>query len=171
MRPGDSTNSNSATFGGDLTITGGPFTTAGPGPSAGGIPAGTSIVAALFGSNAPVSSVPYSLANASGPATPFRTNNLGPGANINTGIASDGSLIDYSQQVINAQAQQANDVTNQQTNETTYANTLQQNLQNSDGVNIDQELSNMIVAQTAYSASARVISAIQAEFQALLQAF
>jgi flagellar hook-associated protein 1 len=169
LRPGDST--ANPTFGGDLTITGGPFQADGSGTIPGGITAGTSIVAALFGGNAPVSSVPYALANASGPATPFRTNNLGPGANISTGIASDGSLIDYSQQVINGQAQQANDVTNQQTNETTYASTLQQNLQNSDGVNIDQELSNMIVAQTAYSASARVISAIQAEFQALLQAF
>ena len=65
------------------------------------------IVAALFGSDTPVASVPYSSANAIGPATPFRTNNLGPGANISTGVSSDGSLIDYSQQVINAQAHAA----------------------------------------------------------------
>ena len=134
-------------------------------------PAGTSILAALFGSNTPVSSVGYSSVNASGPDTPFRTNNLGPGANINTGIASDGSLIDYSQQVVNSQAQQMNDTQDQQADETTYFQTLQKNLQDTSGVNIDEELSNMIVVQTAYSAAARVIAAIEQQFKDLLASF
>jgi flagellar hook-associated protein 1 FlgK len=169
VQPGDST--VNPTFGGDLKITGGPFTTAGPGPSPGGMAAGTPIIAALFGSDTPVASVPYSSANAIGPATAFRTSNLGPGANISTGITSNGSLIDYSQQVINVQAQQVNDTQTQLTDETTYSNTLQKSLQDSSGVNVDQELSNMIVAQTAYSAAARVISALEQQFKDLLAAF
>jgi flagellar hook-associated protein 1 FlgK len=170
LRPGDST--TNPTFGGDLTtVTGGPFPADGTGTIGGGMAAGTPIIAALFGSSTPVSSIPYSSANAIGPATAFRTSNLGPSANISTGITSDGSLIDYSQQVINVQAQQVNNTQTQLTDETTYSNTLQKSLQDSSGVNIDQELSNMIVAQTAYSAAARVISALEQQFKDLLAAF
>jgi len=169
LRPGDST--ANPVFGGDLTITGGPFQADGTGTIPGGITAGTTLVAALFGTNTPVADVPYSSANASGPATPFRTTNLGPGADINTGITSDGSLIDYSAQVINAQALQYNNLKTQQTDETTYRDALQKNLQDQSGVNIDAELSNMIVVQTAYSAAARVISAVEEQFKDLLAAF
>jgi len=124
LRPGDST--TNPTFGGDLTtVTGGPFPADGTGTIGGGMAAGTPIIAALFGSSTPVSSIPYSSANAIGPATAFRTSNLGPSANISTGITSDGSLIDYSQQVINVQAQQVNNTQTQLTDETTYSNTLQ----------------------------------------------
>lgn len=169
VRPGNST--TTPTFGGDLTITGGPFQADGTGTILGGITAGTTIVAALFGSNTPVADFTYASANASGPATPFRTNNLGPGANVSTGITSDGSLIDYSLQVINRQAQQYNDLKIQQTDETTYRDALHKNLQDQSGVNIDEELSNMIVVQTAYSAAARVISAVEQQFKDLLAAF
>jgi len=64
-----------------------------------------------------------------------------------------------------------NNTQTQLTDETTYSNTLQKSLQDSSGVNIDQELSNMIVAQTAYSAAARVISALEQQFKDLLAAF
>lgn len=170
LMPGDST--TNPLFGGSLTILGGPFTSVGSASgSTGTTSSGTSIVAALFGSDSPVIDVGYGDAKATDGASDFRQDNLGPQANLSTGAISNGSVIDYAQQLLVSQANTYNAAKSGQTDESTYTTQLQTTLQNNDGVNIDQELSNMIVVQTAYSASARVISTIQSEFQTLLQAF
>lgn len=48
---------------------------------------------------------------------------------------------------------------------------LEQQLLNESGVNIDEELGHLIVVQTAYSASARVINVVNEIFDELLSLF
>ena len=54
--------------------------------------------------------------------------------------------------------------------ETSFRDLLSRRLLDESGVNIEEELSNLIVMQTAFAAAARVISAIDEEFQELLNA-
>ena len=55
-----------------------------------------------------------------------------------------------------------------QEDEKTLQGLLEQEFLSESGVNLDEELGNLIVVQTAYSASARVISAVQSIFDDLL---
>ena len=50
-------------------------------------------------------------------------------------------------------------------------NSLQQSFNSSSGVNIDNEMSNLLTLQTAYSANARVLTTVHQMFNTLLQAF
>ena len=54
--------------------------------------------------------------------------------------------------------------------EETLQDLLQEQLSNESGVSIDEELGNLIVVQTAYSAAARVVTAVDELFQELLNA-
>jgi flagellar hook-associated protein 1 FlgK len=166
LRPGD--DPASPAFGGALTILGSSFSADGTGTVTGGIPAGTTIVSALFGSDAPVANVTYASATPSGGAVAFRSRNLGPGADIDTGIITSSNIIDYAQKMVNRQSEEANEVASKQTDETSYHDLLQRRLLDSSGVNIDEELSSMIVVQTAFAAAAKVISAINDEFSRLM---
>lgn len=140
-------------FGGDLKITAGPILSTG----------GDNVVKELFGSETPVTNV----ANAA-----FRTNNLGPNADISTGVVSNGSSItDYAQKVISAQSQDASNATSKQTDETSYRDLISKQFTDNSGVNLDEELAQLIVIQTAYSASAKTISTIDEMFKQLLNAF
>lgn len=168
LRPGDST--TAPAFGGDLKITGGPFTADGTGVVPGGITAGTSLVAALFGSDAPVASVNYASLTSTGAQVAFRTTELGPGANLNTGVISSTNILDYGQKLISRQTEEINAIAARQADETSFRELLQKRLSDESGVNMDEELSNMIVIQTAYAAAARIISAIDEQFRNLVNA-
>jgi flagellar hook-associated protein 1 FlgK len=75
----------------------------------------------------------------------------------------------YAGQIIGNAALQSSNASNT----ASFQSTLLQNIQNKEsslsGVNIDEEMSNLIVYQNAYSASARVISVVDAMYQALEQ--
>ncbi len=165
LRPGDdSTNPN---FGGDLKITGGPFTSEG---GANGTAVGTTIITALFGTEDPVDDIPYEVPTSAGAYESFRRDRLGPNAQISTGIISSTDLIDFAQKMVNQQSAESISVAAQIKDETSFRDLLQRRLLDESGVNIEEELSQMIVIQTAFSAAARVISAIDEEFQELLNA-
>ncbi len=192
LRPGNDDTFASPEFGGDIKITGGPFTTSGA--SYGAPPAsttrtsidnGVNIVSALFGSysinagvisNAsPITSVAYgSETNASLtppiPTLAFRNNNLGPGANISIDLIGSRALIDFVQKMVNQQSQQLASMDNALTDETGLRDVLQTQLSSESGVNLDEELSNLIVYQTAFAAAARVVNAVDELFQELLNA-
>lgn len=168
LRPGDDT--AAPVFGGDLRITGGPFTADGTGIVPGGIAAGTSLVAALFGSDSPVANVNYASLTSAGGQVAFRTTELGPGADLNTGIISSTNILDYSQKLISRQTEEINAIAARQADETSFRDLLQKRLSDESGVNMDEELSNMIVIQTAYAAAARIISAIDEQFRNLVNA-
>ncbi len=170
IRPGD--NVANARFGGDIKIIGGPFQTDGTGTIGGGMLAGTGIVEALFGSSEPVTNVLYSSPTATpGVNVVFRSENLGPNASINTRIISSSTLVDYGQKMIDSQSQEINDIESRQEDEASYRDLLEKTQKDNAGVNIDEELSFMIIVQTAYAAAARVVSAIDEQFKDLINAF
>ena len=80
-----------------------------------------------------------------------------------------GTLTDYMSQIVSQQSQAANAATNLQQGQDTVLSALQQRFNDSSGVNIDTEMSNLIALQNAYGANARVMTAIQQMMATLLQ--
>ncbi len=187
MRPGDSF--SDPDFGGDISITGGPFSTSGAtlGATAAGratIDDGVNIAQALFGTyqvlapgvieeSSPLIEVSHQSETelGSGVFVPFRTSLLGSNAATNTEIISSVTLKDYSQKIINEVAQEISLLNARSADESTLEGLLEQQLLNESGVNIDEELGNLIVVQNAYAASARVINVVDEIFQELLNLF
>ena len=64
-----------------------------------------------------------------------------------------------------AQAQNAND---DATSQAMVSHALQEKFDSETGVNIDNEMSNLIIFQNAYAANARVISTVKELFDVLL---
>lgn len=190
VRPGDDTTFTNQSFGGDLTITGGPFTTNGAtyaGPTGAGstrvsVDNNVNIASALFGTyqitggivenRTPVETQQYqsqiSVANTNDLV--FREDLLGPGANISTRIDGARGLIDYAQKLVNQQSQELRSVENRLDDEDSLRTVLEDEFLNQSGVNLDEELGNLVVFQTAFAASARVVSAVEELFQELLNA-
>ena len=186
MRPGN--NFTNPDFGGEIKLVGGPFQTSGAtlgGTAAGraSIDDGVNIISALFGTyqvlgggainnQSPLQEVLYGseTENGSGTFVSFRSQNLGPGADLNTEVVGVLSLEDYAQKMINQHAQELNLIGKRREDEETLRSLLATELVDSSGVNLDEELGFLIVVQTAYSASARVINAIDELFEDLLNA-
>ncbi|PJB70838.1 MAG: flagellar hook-associated protein FlgK [Alphaproteobacteria bacterium CG_4_9_14_3_um_filter_47_13] len=165
LQPGD--DPSDPRFGGDIKIFGSLFVSEG---GANGTLAGTSIIAALFGTENPVRNVPHEISTGTGSYESFRRQRLGPNAAISTGIISSTNLIDFAQKMVNGQSAETIAIDRQKTDETAFRDLLQRRLLDESGVNLDEELANLIVIQTAFAAAARVISAIDEEFQELLNA-
>lgn len=187
MRAGD--DFDNPDYGGDIHIFGGPFETSGAGlaapPALAGrtsIVDGVGIASALFGTYSvsggvvnnlsPISDVGYQSETAvgSGVFVPFRETYLGPDTGADTLVTGAGAIIGYSQKVVNEQSQELIITQNRRTDESTLRETLQKRLLDESGVNIDEELGNLIFVQNAYAASARVITAVDQMFQDLLDA-
>jgi len=190
MRPGNVF--DTPEFGGDIKITGGPFST--NAASYGTPPAatirtsldnGVNIASALFGTytllgavvqNAgAVHDVTYGSDTDASLAAPiptksFRDSLLGPGANIQTGLIGSNALLDFSQKMINEQTQETVLLNARGEDEKALQDALQSQLMDQSGVNLDEELGHLITVQTAYSAAARVVSAIDDLFRELLNA-
>ncbi len=162
LRPGRDDSNGGPSFGGDIKIVGGSFVSDGTGGA--GVPAGATIIEALFGNNSPVSNVRYD-AN-----TPFRYTNLGPAASLNTGIISSTTLIDYAQKMINQQTEEVLVAETRRNDEQAFRDLLQTEHMEKSTVNIDEELSHLILVQTAYAAAARMVSAIDDMFTELINA-
>ncbi len=186
IRPGN--NFTNPDFGGDIKLVGGPFETNGAtlgGTAAGraAINDGVNIISALFGTyqvlgggaindQSPIEEVLYAseTENGSGTFVGFRSQLLGPGADISTEVVGVLSLEDYAQKMINQHAQELNLISERREDEETLRSLLETEFVDSSGVNLDEELGFLIVVQTAYSASARVINAIDELFEDLLNA-
>jgi flagellar hook-associated protein 1 len=80
-----------------------------------------------------------------------------------------GTLTAYMSQVTSQQAQAASAATSLQQGQDVVVNALQQSLSSTSGVNIDQEMSNLITLQNSYGANARVMTTIQEMMATLLQ--
>lgn len=175
LRPGmDDTAFGGPQFGGALKLVAGLGTADGTGGS--GVAAGSNILEALFGNASPVSNVGYgsetsqNMGVGSGVFVPLRSQYLGQNASISTGMVSNGTLIDFSQKMIAKQSQDLTITQNSQSDEETLRDILDTRLKNESGVNLDEELSNLILIQTAYSAAARAITAVNEIFDELLAA-
>lgn len=187
LRPGIDDSNGGRNFGGDLSITSNSFRTD---PAAAGNPQlqppaltnGINVISALFGSftddgintieTAATESISYQSETVAGSDNfvNFRSTNLGPNAATSTGIFSATNLIDYAQKIINKTSQDFLNVQGNFENEDTLRGIIERDYSDKYGVNIDEELSNLIVIQTAYAASARAITAADEMMQELLNA-
>jgi flagellar hook-associated protein 1 len=79
-----------------------------------------------------------------------------------------GTLTDYVQQTISQQGAAADNASKLNQGQQVVVNALQTRFNDASGVNIDTEMSNLLMLQTAYSANARVMTAINQMFTALL---
>lgn len=91
-----------------------------------------------------------------------------------TGIGSTaapfkGTLLDFTQQFTSAQGQAASSAKQLADGQNVVLSTLQNKLNQSSGVNIDDEMAHLLSLQNAYSANARVMSVVNDMFQSLLQ--
>lgn len=145
--------------GGDIRVIGGPFTSDAAGFSTAG---GLGIIEEIFGSASPV--VDYEHAA-------FRTQDLGPSVTLETGIPSANNILDFGQKMINAQIQDKITLQNLRDDEEQYRATLEKQLLDESGVNVDEELANMVSIQSAYTAAARAISVAEEMFRELLDSF
>lgn len=105
------------------------------------------------------------------PHTAFRQQNLGPNGGQSSGLLANSSLEEYSRSIITSQSEDASLVTTRAEKETSFLDTLNKRNADTSGVSMDQELSELIRIQTAYTAAARMISASEKMFDELLQAF
>jgi flagellar hook-associated protein 1 FlgK len=91
-----------------------------------------------------------------------------------TGIGSTnspfkGTLLDFTQQFTSAQGAAAASAKQIADGQDVVLSTLQNKLNQSSGVNIDDEMAHLLALQNAYSANARVMSAVKDMFTSLLQ--
>lgn len=119
-----------------------------------------------FAVNAAIADNPLQLAVARPSGGPGGAND-GTGAAALAAIAESGAVRDVAAAVtaLGAAAQVAAD---RATTAQTFAASIETRLLNESGVNLDQELSNLIQFQRAYTANARVIAAVDELYQSLL---
>lgn len=101
----------------------------------------------------------------------FRQFNLGSDGSLSTGLFANSSLQDYISAIISSQSQDASINKTTQEQDASYLQTLETRSSNASGVNIDQEMSDLIRIQAAYTAAAKVINVEQKLFDTLLGAF
>jgi len=104
-------------------------------------------------------------------ANAMNTNGLGATGNLTAPFNAGGdALSNFATSLVSSQAQQSADVTSNLTTEQALQSSLNAKVASVSGVNMDSEMSQMLSLQQAYSANARVISAVQSMFTQLLQA-
>jgi flagellar hook-associated protein 1 FlgK len=80
-----------------------------------------------------------------------------------------GSLSSYISQITSVQSTAANNATNLQQGQDVVLSALQQRFTSTSGVNIDQEMSNLLNLQNAYAANARVMTTVNTMLTSLMQ--
>ena len=73
------------------------------------------------------------------------------------------------QQVLSQQGDAADAASQLSAGQDMVVNSLQQRFNDESGVNIDQEMSNLLTLQNAYAANARVLTTIKDMFDTLMQ--
>lgn len=102
---------------------------------------------------------------------PFRTTDLGPSGSIDLGLVGNASIADFTRSVISDQAEDASLIDDAVSKESTFLATLEQRNSDTSGVDIDQELSELIRVQTAYSAAGKMISTSEKLLDELINSF
>jgi len=101
---------------------------------------------------------------------PPNVSGLGPSGTLSAGFAAPTDLAGLATAVTGAEAQQSAGVTSQLTGAQSLQSTLQSQLASGSSVDLDAQMSQMIVLQNAYVANARVMSAVQSMWTQLTQA-
>jgi len=85
-----------------------------------------------------------------------------------TAMPFSGTLSSFLGQIMTHQGQAADNASSLREGQQVVVNALQQRLNQESGVNIDQEMTNLLNLQAAYSANARVFSAVKEMFATLM---
>ena len=80
-----------------------------------------------------------------------------------------GSLPAFLRQILSMQGEAAANATNLSQGQDVVVNALKQRMEDKSGVNVDQEMANLITLQTAYGANARVMSAVKDMLDTLMK--
>lgn len=80
----------------------------------------------------------------------------------------NGSVDSFARRIVAVQAAQAQNASDEASSQAMVSDALQQKYDSETGVNIDNEMSNLIIFQNAYAANARVISTVRELFDVLL---
>jgi flagellar hook-associated protein 1 FlgK len=91
-----------------------------------------------------------------------------------TGVGSKtspfkGTLLNFTQQFLGMQANAASTAQQVSDGQNVVLATLQKKMDTASGVNMDEEMANLLALQNAYAANARVMSTINSMFQSLMQ--
>ena len=93
-----------------------------------------------------------------------------PSAGIGSAASPySGTLSGYLSQITSVQSTAANNAGNLQKGQDVVLSALQQRFTSTSGVNIDQEMSNLLTLQNAYAANARVMTTVNTMLNALMQ--
>lgn len=87
-----------------------------------------------------------------------------------TGVPFTGSLLNFTKQFIGMQGEAATAAKQLADGQDVVLNTLQNKMQATSGVNIDDEMAHLLALQSAYAANARVMSTVKDMYTTLLQA-
>ena len=101
----------------------------------------------------------------------FRTTAVGPDGTMSTGLVANTTFTDFSRSMIASQSEDHASAVTKTDRETSYFESLSKRRSDESGVNIDQELSELIRVQTAYQAAARMITAAEQMMDELFNAF
>ncbi|MCQ4162282.1 flagellar hook-associated protein FlgK [Roseomonas sp. GC11] len=116
----------------------------------------------------------YSFGTTSSDGTAYasvRTTGLGPGGNLTSSATSGNkSITDYATAVVSRQSSVAAAAESAADTAGTQRDYLDGLVSDSEGVDTDTELANMVTLQNAYAANAQVMSAVQSMWDALLDA-
>jgi flagellar hook-associated protein 1 FlgK len=80
-----------------------------------------------------------------------------------------GSIPTYLRQFISQQGEAASSADNLMQGQEVVLNSLQQRFNDASGVNVDEEMANLLTLQSSYAANARVVSAVKDMLDALMQ--
>ena len=102
-------------------------------------------------------------------AVTLRTTGLGPGAaGLTSGLGGSSTLSQYARDIIGFQSSQISEINSRSIADAALVDQLQTQLTDQSGVNIDQQLAQLIQLQASYSASAKTIQTLQRLFDDLL---
>ena len=95
---------------------------------------------------------------------------LGANGKLSASFSAPSRITDYASAVVGSQASIAAAASGAATHSTALRNQFDTLLQKAEGVNVDSEMANMVQLQNAYAANARVLTAVQSMWDALLGA-
>lgn len=98
----------------------------------------------------------------------FEETGLGPDGSLGTDIRDIRTLEEYAQAIVSTQSNDHMLTQDRLNLEQDFEDTLRRRVQDTSGVDIDQEISRLIELQTAFAASARVVTAAQTMLDELL---